>query len=196
MSAMSNQNSESNSVNRAGPVGESSLLGRCSLVRKWGPGRHPLTVRTKWFKNVNEIVMECCFRSKPFDDDGKPIAGYRQQMIQEWKEHGVFEITKQRLCDQAKAIRRNGWLSNLKLENIWRMIEAESKIVNESIEDVEENQTERNIVRPHEQTGNDSDETINNVAVNVETLDEETQLIIAQMNKILTGGRKTDGFSF
>ena len=59
------------------------------------------------------------------------------------------------------------------------MIEAESEIVNESIEDVEENQTERNIVRPHEQTGNDSDETINNVAVNVETLDEETQLIIA-----------------
>ena len=117
-------------------------------------------------------------------------------MMQEWKEHGVFEITKQRLCDQAKAIRRNGWLSNLKLENIWRMIEAESKIVNESIEDVEENQTERNIVRPHEQTGNDSDETINNVAVNVETLDEETQLIIAQLNKILAGGRNTDGISF
>ena len=105
MSGKSNQNSESNSVNRAGPVGKSSLLGRCSLVRKWGPGRHLLTVRTKWFKNVNEIVMECFFRSKPFDDDGKPIRGYRQRMIQEWKEHGVFKITKQRLCDQAKAIR-------------------------------------------------------------------------------------------
>ena len=77
----------------------------CSLVRKWEPGRHLLTVRTKWFKNVNEIVMECFFRSMPFDDDGKPIRGYRQRMIQEWKEHGVFKITKQRLCDQAKAIR-------------------------------------------------------------------------------------------
>ena len=57
------------------------------------------------------------------------------------------------------------------------MIEAESEIVNESIEDVEENQTERNIVRTserNEQIGDDSDETINNVAVNVETLDEET----------------------
>ena len=79
------------------------------------------------------------------------------------------------------------------------MIKAESEIVNESIEDVEENQTERNIVRTserNEQIGDDSDETINNVAVNVETLDEETQPIIAQLNKILNGGRNTDGISF
>ena len=119
--------------------------------------------------------------------------------MQEWKEHRGFEITEERLCDQARAIRKNGWLSDLELENIWRMIEAESEIVNESIEDVEENQTERNIVRTserNEQIGDDSDETINNVAVNVETLDEETQLIIAQLNKILTGRRNTDGISF
>ena len=143
--------------------------------------------------------MECFFRSKPFDDDSKLIRGYRQRMMQEWKEHGVIEITGQRLCDQARAIRKNGWLSDLELENIQRMIEAESEIVNESIEDVEENQTERDIVRTserNEQIGDDSDETINNVAVNVETLDEETQLIIAQLNKILAGGRNTDGISF
>ena len=40
------------------------------------------------------------------------------------------------------------------------------------------------------------DETINNVAANLETLDEETQLIIAQPNEILAGGRNTDGISF
>ena len=79
------------------------------------------------------------------------------------------------------------------------MIEAGSKIVNKSIEDVEEKQTERDIVKTSErieQIGDDLDETINNVAVIVETLDEETQLIIAQLNKILTGGRNTDGISF
>ena len=144
--------------------------------------------------------MECFFRSKPFDDDGKPIRGYRQRMMQEWKEHGVFfEITEQRLCDQARAIRKNGWLSDLELENIRRMIEAESEIMNESIEDVEENQTEGDIVRTserNEQIGDDLDETINNVPANVETLDEEIQLIIAQLNKILAGGRNTDGISF
>ena len=100
-------------------------------------------------------------------------------------------VTKQELL-----VRTVGF--DLKLENIWRMIEAESETVNESIEDVEENQTERDIVRTserNEQIGDDSDETINNVAVNVET-DEETQLIIAQLNKILAGGRNTDGISF
>ena len=146
MSEISNQNSENNSVNRAGPVGEGSSPGRCSLVRQRGPGRHPTTVRTKWSKNVSKIVMEC----KPSDDDGKPIRGYRQRMMQEWKEHGVFEITKQRLCDQERAIRKNGWFSDLELENIRRMIDAKSEIVKESIEDVEENQTERDIVRTSE----------------------------------------------
>ena len=84
--------------------------------------------------------MDCFFRSKSFDDDSKPIRGYRQRMMQEWKEHGVFEITEQRLCDQARAIRKNSW----------KMTEAESEIVNESIEDVEEIQTERDIVRASE----------------------------------------------
>ena len=96
---------------------------------------------------MNKTVIEGFFRTKPFDDDGKPIRGYRQRMMQDWKEHGVFEFTEQRLCDQARTIRKNGWLSDLELENIRRIIEAESEIVNESIEDVEENQTERDIVR-------------------------------------------------
>ena len=34
------------------------------------------------------------------------------------------------------------------------------------------------------------------MAANVETLDEETQLIIAQPNEIQAGGRNTDGISF
>ena len=75
------------------------------------------------------------------------------------------------------------------------MIDAESEIVNESIEYVEENQTERNLIRTSEgndQIDDDLDETINNVAANVKTLHEETQLIIAQLNDILAGGRKTD----
>ena len=105
-SEISNQNSENNGVNRARPIGEGTSPSRRSLVRQWGPSRHPTTVRTKWSKNVNKIVINCFFRSKPFDDDGKLIRGYRQQMMQEWKE--FFEITEQRLCEQARAIRKNG----------------------------------------------------------------------------------------
>ena len=89
-------------------------------------------------------------------------------------------------------------LSDLELENVRMMIEAESEIVNESIEDVEGNQTESDIERTserNEQIGDDSDETINSLTANVETLDEETELIIAQRNKILAGGRNTDDIS-
>ena len=142
MSEMSNKNSENNGINRPGPVGEGSSPGRCFLVRKQRPGRHPTTVRTKWSKNVNKIVISCFFRSKPFDDDGKSIRGYRQQMMQEWK-----KSLKSPSKDCVRAIRKNGWLSDLELENIQRMVEAEIEIVNESIEDVKENQTEKNIVR-------------------------------------------------
>ena len=76
MSEISSQNPENNGVNRNGPVGEGSSPGRCSLVQQRGPGRHPTTVRTKWSKNMNKIVMECFFGSKPFDDDGKLFRGY------------------------------------------------------------------------------------------------------------------------
>ena len=55
---------------------------------------------------------------------------------------------------------------------------------------------QRDIVRTSARIGDDSDETINSVAANVETLAEETQLIIAQLNKILVGDRNTDGISF
>ena len=61
-------------------------------------------------------------------------------------------------------------LSDLELENIRMMIEAESEIVNESIEDVEGNQTESDIERTserNEQIGDDSDETINSLTANV-----------------------------
>ena len=196
---MSNQTFRDNGVNRTGPLGEGSSPGRCSPVRQRGPGRHPATVRTKWSKNVNKVVMECYFRSKPFDDEGKPIRGYRQLMMKEWEEHGVFEITEQRLCDQARAIRKNGWLSNLELENIRRMIDAENVMVNESIENVEENQTEGDMVRTiegNEQIADDSDDLLNSMNANVETLDEETQHVVAQLNEILVSGREADGISF
>ena len=37
------------------------------------PGRHPVTARVKWNKEVNKVVMEYFHRTKPFDEEGKPI---------------------------------------------------------------------------------------------------------------------------
>ena len=41
-------------------------------------------------------------------------------MFREWKKREMFESTEQRVCDQARAIRKNGWLSKLELEAIKR----------------------------------------------------------------------------
>ena len=38
---------------------------------------------------------------------------WRQRMFREWRDRGLFESTEQRVCDQARAIMKNGWLSQL-----------------------------------------------------------------------------------
>ena len=76
------------------------------------PGRHHVTVRKKWSKVVNIVVMECYYRSNPIDENGVPLKRYRQRTYREWLERGPFgDATEQRICDQARAI-RNKWMVN------------------------------------------------------------------------------------
>ena len=46
-------------------------------------------------------------------------------MLSIWKEFGVIEMSKQRLADQARAMRKNGWLSEIELEEIQRNTESD-----------------------------------------------------------------------
>ena len=119
------KNFANNGVNGTRPLGEGSSPGRCFLVQQREPGRHQVTARMKWNKEVNKVVIECFYRSKPFDEEGKPVSGCRQRMFREWTNRGLFESTEQRVCDQARAIRKNGWLSQLELEAIKRQVEDE-----------------------------------------------------------------------
>ena len=86
---MLNHNSENNGVNRTRTRCEGPSLGRCSLAQQWGSGCHSATARMRWNKEVNKVVMECFYRSKPFDEEGKPIWGYRQRMFREWRDGNV-----------------------------------------------------------------------------------------------------------
>ena len=86
---MSNQKFTNNGVNGTGSFCESSSPGRCSSVQQRESSRHHGTARMKWNKDVNKIVMECFYRSKPFDEEGKPIRGYKQRMFRELKERFV-----------------------------------------------------------------------------------------------------------
>ena len=51
---------------------------------------------------MNTVVMECYFLSRPVDEEGKPVRGYRRRICNIWKERYGTEITEQRLCDQAR----------------------------------------------------------------------------------------------
>ena len=103
---MENINNRNNDVNGAGSISaESATSGMCFMDEQLGPGRHLATARTGWSKEKNIAVMECYILSKPIDDNGKPVRGYRKRMHSIWKEHEGFNITEQRLCDQARLIR-------------------------------------------------------------------------------------------
>ena len=52
-------------------------------------------------------------------------------MYSQWKIRGVFESTEQRICDHARAIKKNGWLSDLEMEAIRRDIEMEENFAND-----------------------------------------------------------------
>ena len=44
-----------------------------------------------------------------------------------WIERGLFDSTEQRICDQARAIRKNRWLSDVELEAIGQRVETENE---------------------------------------------------------------------
>ena len=109
MSEMSYSNYEDNGVNETGSLSEGLSPGRCPTVRQGGSGRHQATAKMKWNKELNVAVMECYFLSKPTDENGKPVRGYRRRMHNIWKERELPTVTEQRLCDQARTIITNEW---------------------------------------------------------------------------------------
>jgi len=82
------------------------------------------TARKKWSKEVNIVVMERYLRSKVLDDNGVPMKRYRRRMYKEWKEHGLFDISEQRVWERAKAIKKYGWFTELRLEMKQRWIKG------------------------------------------------------------------------
>ena len=60
-----------------------------------------MMVRRRWTKEENKLVMRFFYQSDP------TRRGYRKRKIAIWREIGTFEITEQRLVDQARVVRTN-----------------------------------------------------------------------------------------
>ena len=75
----------------------------------------------------------------------------------------MFESREQRVCDQARAIRKNGWLSELELEAIKRQVEDEpqGELCREQDVRVEEETVETHIGTVEEKR-NDAEDSIGN----------------------------------
>ena len=165
----------------------------------------------KWNKEVNKAVMECFYRSKPFDKEGKPVIGYRQRMFREWRDRGLFESTEQHLCDQARAIRKNGWLSQLELEAIKRQVEdeflgefGEDDLTEvETVENKDTAENEAMVENEFESVAEEimnAEEVNNNVTDSVDdtrhTLNDEHRKIVERLNEIMLEGKTSDGIMF
>ena len=125
-----------NDVKGTGTSSEGASSGRCSVDEQRRPGRNQATARMKWTKEMNIVVMECSYSANPFDENGVPVRGYRQRMYREWRERGMFNTSEQRLCDQARAIRKNGWLSEVELEAIRRRLAKQSEDEQQEVKDI------------------------------------------------------------
>ena len=125
-------------------------------------------------------------------------------MFREWKDRGMFETTEQRLCDQARAIRKNGWLSELELELIRRKIENEAQLVVDGIV-AEVNVTDdgimggANAVLRLDEIGGEGDGMMNepidvvDVGEHYDDMSQENRNIVGQLKQIILEGRTSDG---
>ena len=63
-----------------------------------------------------------------------------------WDEIGVFPVAEQRLADQARQIRINTWLKEIKIEEIRRKLERQNSKV--EVQDHEQEIIEHNVNKP------------------------------------------------
>ena len=165
----------------------------------------------KWNKEVNNVVMACFYRSKPFDEEGEPVRGYRQRMFREWRDRGWFESTEQHVCDQARAIRKNGWLSQLELEAIKRQVDDEfqgefGEDAATEVETVENEDMAENEAMVENEVESVAEEIVNVEEVNNDvtdrvgdtrhTLNDQHRKIVERLNEIMLEGKTSDGIIF
>ena len=120
-------------------------------------------------------------------------------MYGKWQDRGLLKVTEQSICDQARAIRKNRWLTKVELEAIRRkvLMEKEDREMtkgtaddNEQREQVE-NQTERQMV-----DGNIDVVEGETLLDENNNLNEEEHEILTQLMEIMKGKKLVGQISF
>ena len=124
---MSSNEIETNDVNGSRLAEQGPLSGRCSRLGNIGCHHaNPVSSkRRKWFSQENKIDMECYLLNEP------KIKGYRKRMLSLWLKKGMFWVSEQRLVDQANTVRRNSWMTELKIEELERKVTGSDNVIAE-----------------------------------------------------------------
>ena len=193
---MNRNRNVNNDVNGTGTSSEGASSGRCSVDEQRRPGRNQATARMKWTKEMNIVVMECFYSADPFDENGVPIRGYRQRMHKEWPERGMFNTSEQRLCDQARAIRKNGWLSEVEIEAIKRRWVKQSEEEQREVNDINDGEDILSSMNS-EVAMNENNESDIAMEVNEATeITPEERLIIDEVKGLMAEGKTNDNIMF
>ena len=181
-----------NGVNGTGAFSEGASSDRCPVREQCRHGCHPATTRMMWSKDVNKIVIECYLEGKPVNENGVPTRGFMQRMFRVWQEIGLFKSTEQRICDQARAIRKTGWLSELEIEVIKGKINQEETgdinvqglrdvTTDDNMEDDEIQQEEGEFYTQDESGGDANIKELNDIS-------EEDRSIVSEISEPLKSG--------
>ena len=111
-------------------------------------------------------------------------------MFKEWRARGMFASIESSVCDQARAVRKNGWLSERELEALKRQVEGELCREQDVPDDAETLETD---VGPVEAEVNDAEDSIGDTEGD---LSKQHQAIVKKLRKVMVKGRTSDGIMF
>ena len=176
---MSSNEIQTNDVNGSQLAEQGPSSGRCS--RQGNIGRHHanpvISKRRKWTSQENKIVMECYLLSEP------KIRGYRKRMLSLWQQKGMFWVSEQRLVDQANAIRRNSWMTELEIEELETKVTGSDNVIAAAV---------RNVEALPDQVGEDRRNDLPEIGAQeqADNLDEEEVAIVMEIAEVIERGRK------
>ena len=124
---------ETNDVNGSQLAEQGPSSSRCSQQGNIGCHHvNPvISKRRKWTSQENKIVIECYLLSEP------KIRGYRKYMLSLWLQKCMFWVPQHRLVDQANTIRRNSWMTELKILVLKRKVTESDSVIVEEVRSVE-----------------------------------------------------------
>ena len=101
----------------------SELSSQATSVDSNSRGRPNQRRRCRWTKQDNEKVMRCYYYAT---HSSFPTVGYRNRMHTRWSAvNPLFEVSEQRLADQARTILKRGFLSEVELNALKAAVDME-----------------------------------------------------------------------